>query len=449
MKNNNINLPVLVWDDLNENKREKSLQRCLNDQNNIESQVKEIINQVKVNGDSALIEYTQQFDKVNLPQLRLNIDELKSGQTQSQPELKRAITQAAERIRQYAKLCYPEIKIMQSEGITCERQSLPIQRVGLYVPGGQTPLISTLLMLVVTARVAGCEEIVVCTPPKKDGTVDATLLAAAQYCGVKTLYLVGGAQAIAAMAYGTDSIKKVDKIFGPGNRWVTAAKQLVAADVNGASIDMLAGPSELMVIADQSAQAKYIAADLLSQAEHGPDSQVICITNDERLIGSIQVAINQQLNELPRQSIIKKALQNSLLILVKNTGEAISIANRYAPEHLSIQVQSPREWVKKIKNAGTIFIGSYSAETFGDYVTGSNHVLPTQGTARWCSGLSIRDFIKTMTVQTVSEQGLRKYAETAMVLADKEGLQAHRNAVKIRLDQINLNCGVFNENINT
>ena len=317
-------------------------------------------------------------------------------------------------------------------GVTCWRRSLPIEKVGLYIPGGSAPLFSTVLMLAVPARIAGCREIILCTPPSKDGNINPAILFAANLCGVTKIYKVGGVQAIAAMTYGTASIPKVFKIYGPGNQYVTAAKQLVQQQ--GVSIDMPAGPSEVLVIADETAVPEFIAADLLSQAEHGPDSQVLLITTSETLAEKVTEAINDQLKSLPRNEIATKALQNSKTVVTNSLDEAIELSNLYAPEHLILSCENAEEVSGKITNAGSVFIGNYSPESAGDYASGTNHTLPTNGFATMYSGVSLDSFVKKISFQHLTKQGLQNISDTVKIMAVAEGLEAHKNAVAIRLN---------------
>ena len=326
-----------------------------------------------------------------------------------------------------------DIRVETSPGIVCETRKLPIERVGLYIPGGSAPLVSTVLMLGVPAQIANCPLRVLCSPPTKEGAINPYILVAAELCGINKVYKVGGAQAIAAMAYGTETIPKVDKIFGPGNSFVTLAKMLVAQDVMGAVCDLPAGPSEVMIIADRSANPEFIAADLLSQAEHGSDSQVMLICTDAEVADKTKQAVMDQINNLSRRSIAAAALKNSYLILVDTVKEAIAVANEYAPEHLIVQVAEARSYLTEIKCAGSVFLGNWSPESAGDYVSGTNHVLPTYGFAKSLSGLSVGDFMKIMTVQELTKEGLNSVAWTIKELTEMEGLDAHYNAVTLRL----------------
>ncbi|WP_419418818.1 histidinol dehydrogenase [Legionella sp. D16C41] len=398
----------------------------------IENQVSAIIAAVRKRGDEALLEFTSQFDKCNLNTLQISEDKI--NQAQIGQEALEAIQTAITNITTYHQSLVPEpLSITTSTGINIQRFYRPIQKVGLYIPGGNnTPLISSLLMQAIPAKIAGCPIRVLCTPANNQGEINPHLLVAARLCGIDTIYPLGGAQAIAAMAYGTKSIIKVDKIFGPGNSFVTEAKSQVALDAEGAAIDMPAGPSEVLITADNKANPNFVAADLLAQAEHGQDSQVLLLCEDKELATLVAQAVIEQSSSLKRQAIIKQSLTQSAIIVCKPE-EQVALINQYAPEHLIINRQDALDWVSQITSAGTIFIGPWAAETLGDYVTGSNHVLPTNGYARNHSGLSTLDFLKSMTVQDVNANGLKKIGQSAITLAQLEGLDAHANAVNIRL----------------
>ncbi|MCK5456403.1 MAG: histidinol dehydrogenase, partial [Melioribacteraceae bacterium] len=375
-------------------------------------------------------------DKVELEQLRVEESEIEESDKFASDDLKNAIEVAKQNIFKFhssQKLYVKKIEI--NEGITCWRKSIPIEKVGLYIPGGTSPLFSTLLMLGVPAKIAECKEISVCTPPQKDGKIAPQILYVAKSLGIENVFKVGGAHAIAAMAYGTETITKVDKIFGPGNQWVTAAKQLVNAD--GIAIDMPAGPSEVLVIADDSANPKFVAADLLSQAEHGPDSQVVLITNSENLVSAVTLEIDNFKKQLSRKNIIEKSLKNSVILLVKELDEAITISNNYAPEHLILAINNPEEIAEKVTNAGSVFLGNYSPESAGDYATGTNHTLPTNGFASAYSGVSLDSFLKKITFQKLTKDGLSKLGKTIQIMAEEEGLDAHKLAVTIRTENGN------------
>jgi histidinol dehydrogenase len=428
-------MKIYNWNQLSEAEQQKVLQRpSLSTDNSIKEKTQDIINQVILNSDAALKELTARYDRVNLNQLQTSLAEFEEANAQINEFNMAAIKFAYKQIN-----TFHAAQLMQSEvietypGIYCERQSRPIARVGLYVPGGTAPLISTLLMLAIPAQIAGCPLKILCTPANSNGKLDPNLLVAAKLCGIEHIFKVGGAQAIAAMAYGTKSIPKVDKIFGPGNSWVTQAKLLVSQDPNGASIDMPAGPSEVMVIADDCANPNYVAADLLSQAEHGKDSQVILICLSQEFALEVQRAIKLQEITLSRREIIDQALLNSRIIVAENIKQAIAINNLYAPEHLILQVMQPEKYIADVQNAGAVFLGPWSAETMGDYVTGSNHVLPTNGYARSYSGLSLSDFMKCISFQTVTLKAIQEIGGFAEKLAEMEGLAAHKQAISLRL----------------
>ena len=426
-------MKTLIWNQLSNLEKAKALARPQS-ANDISEKVAAITDAVRAEGDQALLNFTKEFDQVNLSTLQVSADEFVQAQKNIAPELLAAINFALKQIEAYHNAQMPKASSIETTpGIVCERQARPIDAVGLYIPGGSAPLISTVLMLGVPARLAGCATKVLCTPANKNGLVDPAILVAAQLCGIDQVFKVGGAQAIAAMAYGTASIPKVLKIFGPGNAWVTAAKVLVAQDPQGALIDMPAGPSELMVIADENANPEYIAADLLSQAEHGPDSQVLLVSTSSTQIDKVKAAVIAQTQGALRQSIIEQSLAHARFIEVASIDTALDIANSYAPEHLILQVTEPSGYIAKIKNAGAVFLGPWSAETMGDYITGSNHVLPTHGYARSISGLSLLDFMKFISFQTVSRKGLEVAGPYAEIIAAQEGLMAHKNAVSIRL----------------
>lgn len=402
----------------------------------IKTKVMELINQVQINGDKALISLTKQLDGVILEQLQIPPTLIHNAQI-NQLEY-RAINQAIATIKAYHQSLVPEqSSISTAPGVIINTQYRPIQRVGLYVPGGnKTPLVSSLLMQAIPALVAGCPIKVLCTPPGPTGEISPHLLVAARLCGIETIYPIGGAQAIAAMAYGTETVVKVDKIFGPGNSYVTEAKNNVASDPLGAAIDMPAGPSEVMILADTKANPSFIAADLLAQAEHGIDSQVLLICEDITTAQAVNQQVMQQLEQLSRQEIIKQSLANSTILIGANRQEQLEIINGYAPEHLIINRIDAESWIESITAVGTIFLGSWAAETLGDYVTGSNHVLPTNGFARNHNGLSTLDFLTRFSVQSVSQQGIKELGPVAVTLAQIEGLDAHARAVQIRLNAL-------------
>jgi histidinol dehydrogenase len=425
-------MKIIDWNRLRVDEKSGLLKRPSVDADKNIDQVKSIIDQVKSSGDAALLALTKKLDQVELTDLQVSEAEFeKAEQTISEQE-RNAILTAINRIENYQQHCYPKtITIDTDDGIQCQRIPKPLQRVGLYVPGGSAPLVSTVMMLAIPAKIAGCQTRVLCTPP----IINPILLVTAKLCGIDTIFKVGGAQAIAAMAYGTATIPKVDKLFGPGNNWVTSAKQVVSTDDLGASIDMPAGPSELLVIADRYANSQFIAADLLSQAEHGPDSQVIFLSNSETLAQSVMKDIKEQIQKLSRKDIIQQSLKHSQIILTKTIDQAIEISNQYSPEHLILQIHNPEKSIHMIQNAGAVFVGPWTAETMGDYITGANHVLPTNGYANRYSGLSVNDFMRYISVQKVMKNGLDKYGPLAMDISEIEGLSAHKNAVKIRLQE--------------
>jgi histidinol dehydrogenase len=392
-----------------------------------------ILKEVQTNGDAALRKYTKDLDGVDITELKLSSDEIDIAVKEISEELKKAIQKAAENITCFHKAQLTPVNIIETmPGINCWQRSVGIEKVGLYIPAGSAPLFSTLLMLGIPAKLASCKEIIVCTPAKSDGTVDAAIRYTASLLGIRSIYKIGGAQAIAAMAYGTETIPQVFKIFGPGNQYVTAAKQLV--QLNGVAIDMPAGPSEVCILADETADAAYVAADLLSQAEHGKDSQCILITNSSSLIETVKEQLVIQTKELKRSAIIEQSMLNAKAILVTGIDEGIAVANEYAPEHLIITTKDDDEVADKIVNAGSVFLGMYSPESAGDYASGTNHTLPTNGYAKAYSGVSVDSFSKKITYQRLTKQGLNNISATIITMAEAEGLDAHANAVKIRSD---------------
>lgn len=428
-------LTPIIWKKLSKDEHSKLLQRPIRkNMDGFANTVKEIVNRVQSQGDAACKEMTKQFDGVDLSVFEVQAEEFEAARQKVSKGIREAILRVINQLTAFHSLQLLEnIKVETSAGIFCESHSRAIQRVGLYVPAGNAPLVSTVLMLGVPARLANCSIRVMCSPPQQQGCIDPNILVAAELCGIQKIYKLGGAQAIAAMAYGTESIPKVDKIFGPGNSWVTQAKMLVSQDAAGAIYDLPAGPSEVMVIADSSANAEVIAADLLSQAEHGEDSQVVLVSTDIDVSNKVCNAIERQIKVLSRRTIIEKALGNSCSIIVDSVVDAINIANEYAPEHLIMQVEEPRRYLPEVQNAGSVFLGPWSPESAGDYVSGTNHVLPTYGFAKVLSGLSVRDFMKTISIQELTKDGLADIADTISVLATIEGLDAHKNAVDIRL----------------
>ena len=398
----------------------------------LEKPVRKIIQKVREKGDKALLKLTKKLDGVQLENIAVSPEEINKAATQISEELKAAIRQAKQNIETFHSAQKETIHIVETmPGVRCWRQPVGIEKIGLYIPGGSAPLFSTVLMLAVPAQIAGCKEVILCTPPAKNGMVHPAILFAAQLCGIENIYKIGGAQAIAAMAYGTETVPKVYKLFGPGNAYVTVAKQIVQRDA--VAIDMPAGPSEVLVIADETAVPSFVAADLLSQAEHGPDSQVILLTTSERMANEVQAAIGEQLNKLPRQTIASEALKNSRICIVRSIEEAFKISNQYAPEHLILACDGAESLLSTISNAGSVFIGNYSPESAGDYASGTNHTLPTNGYAAMYSGVSVDSFVKKITYQLLSKEGLQNIGSAVMEMAAAEGLEAHKNAVAIRL----------------
>jgi histidinol dehydrogenase len=431
-------LRVLDWSASDETERRASLQRpAQGARASLTETVQRIISQVRADGDSTLRALTRRFDGCELGSLAVSEAEFDAAEASVAPALKSAIERAIARLIAFHQAGAPTgYALDTAPGLRCERVVRPIERVGLYVPAGSAPLPSTAIMLGVPARIAGCPEVVLCTPPKPDGSVDATVLVAARLCGISRVLKLGGAQAVAAMAYGSESVPKCDKIFGPGNAFVTEAKLQVATDPEGAAIDMPAGPSEVLVIADAAASPEFVAADLLSQAEHGPDSQVLLLSDSRALLDAVAVELERQTAELPRREILAKALVHARLILTRDISEAIDISNRYAPEHLILQVDTPRQWLPRVSSAGSVFLGALAPEALGDYCSGTNHVLPTYGAARAYSGVSVASFVKLITVQEVSAEGLSTAGPDAAEMARAEGLIAHERAVTRRLATI-------------
>ena len=414
---------------------ETLLKRPALEKKDLRNTVQEIFLKVKDVGDVALREFSLKFDQVTIENLLVSEEEIENATNFVSEELKAAINQAKENIYKFhfAQKENP-IEIKTTEGVICWRESRAIEKVGLYIPGGTAPLFSTVLMLAVPAQIAGSQEVILCTPPQKDGSINPAILYTAQLCGITKIFKVGGAQAIAALTVGTESIPKVDKIFGPGNQYVTQAKQL-AMEYNVA-IDLPAGPSEVLVIADQKANPEFCAADLLSQAEHGTDSQVIFIATDEIIFNETLREIEIQLEELPRNEIAKSALENSRFILMNSIEEALEMSNDYAPEHLILSIENPRNYIAKITNVGSVFLGNYTPESAGDYASGTNHTLPTNGFAKNYSGVSLDSFVKKITIQEISKKGLQNIGKTIELMAAAEGLNAHKNAVSLRLKSL-------------
>lgn len=396
-----------------------------------------IIDAVRAGGDAALRAITERFDGTRLEQLQVGETEFSTaGQALSGAQLS-ALKRAIANVRRFheAQLSEP-LSIETSPGVICERHYRAIDAVGLYAPAGTAPLPSTVIMLAVPASIAGCPMRVLCTPPRRDGSADPAVLVAARLCGIERVFKIGGAQAVAAMAFGTESVPKTDKIFGPGNRWVTAAKLLVANDPDGAALDLPAGPSEVLVIADEQAHPAFVAADLLAQAEHSADAQAILVTTSSVLADAVLAELDRQTALLSREGTMLKALEHARLIVVDALDTAFAVSNQYAPEHLIVQVRGARDWLPRIRHAGSVFLGPWTPESMGDYCSGTNHVLPTYGFARAYSGLSLADFMKRMTVQELSGAGLQDLGPTAVTLAELEGLDAHANAVKVRMAQL-------------
>lgn len=407
------------------------LRRPAMEQLSLEKKVKKILDKVKAGGDKAVRKMTKEFDGVRIKNLLVSEKEIKEAMALVPDELKEAITIAKNNIADFHALQLQQEPVIETmPGVKCWRKAVAIEKVGLYIPGGTAPLFSTVLMLGIPAKLAGCKEIVFCTPPQKDGTINPVILFAAQLAGITKIFKAGGAQAIAAMAYGTETIPKVYKIFGPGNQYVTSAKQLIQSEI---AIDMPAGPSEVCVLADDTADASFIAADLLSQAEHGADSQVLLVTTSKLLVDNVQDQIDKQVEQLPRKKFAVQSLDNSKAIVVNNLDEAIELVNEYAAEHLIISCSNDEAIAEKIINAGSVFLGNYSPESVGDYASGTNHTLPTNGFARSYSGVSIDSFVKKITYQKLSEEGLINIGKTVEIMAKAEGLDAHANAVKVRL----------------
>lgn len=403
--------------------------------NALRDTVSQVLDRVRQEGDRAVIEYEALFDKVQLDTLSVTPDEMEEGIAQVSPELKSAIELAHANIEKFHTVQRFEGKRIETRpGVTCWQKSVAIEKVGLYIPGGTAPLFSTVLMLATPARIAGCREIVLCTPPNREGKIHPAILCAARVAGVSRIFKIGGVQAIGAMAYGTESVPKVYKIFGPGNQYVTAAKQQVS--LRDVAIDMPAGPSEVEVLADATANPAFVAADLLSQAEHGVDSQAILVTTDEHLISNVEEEVRRQLAALPRKEIASRSLENSKLILVKDMDEAMEMTNEYAPEHLIIETADYMAQAARVVNAGSVFLGSLSPESAGDYASGTNHTLPTNGYAKAYSGVSLDSFIRKITFQEITPEGIRAIGPAIETMAAAEQLDAHKNAVTVRLTSL-------------
>ncbi|AEA78244.1 TPA: histidinol dehydrogenase [Vibrio cholerae] len=425
---------TVVWQSLSEAQQESILERpAITEGANITAAVAQVIAKVRSEGDAALFELTEKFDRVKPASLRVSREEMDAAAARLSETMKQALEQAYNNISKFHKAQKVQpIKVETMPGVVCEQVTRPINKVGLYIPGGSAPLPSTVLMLGVPAQIAGCRKVVLCSPPP----IADEILYVAKLCNIDEVYNLGGGQAIAAMAYGTETVTKVDKIFGPGNAYVTEAKRQVSNDFRGAAIDMPAGPSEVLVIADETADANFIAADLLSQAEHGPDSQVVLVTPSPVLADQVTDAVQKQLKVLSRAGIAEKALASSLIIIAESLTQAVSISNYYGPEHLIVQTRNPRELVPLLDNAGSIFLGDWSPESVGDYASGTNHVLPTYGYTRTYSSLGLADFSKRMTVQELTADGLQLLAPTVVTMAEAEGLDAHKRAVTIRVEKL-------------
>lgn len=408
------------------------IERPVAENNSLNEKVSAVLMAVKANGDNAVQQYTAEFDGVVLNDCRVSDLEIQEANNQLEPGLKNAIESAANNIEKFhLTQVHQESPIETMPGINCWRKMVGIEKVGLYIPGGSAPLFSTILMLGIPAAIAGCKEVVLCSPPDKNGKLHPAIIYAANLVGIKKLFKIGGVQAIGAMAFGTETVPAVYKIFGPGNQFVTAAKQMV--QLFGIAIDMPAGPSEVCVLADESAIPSFVAADLLSQAEHGPDSQVLLVSTSEQLITEVNLSLKEQLDLLPRKDLATKALVNSRAVLMENLSTAVALVNEYAAEHLIIACNNANEIASEIVNAGSVFIGNFSPEAVGDYASGTNHTLPTNAYARMYSGVSVDSFVKKITFQQLTKEGLRAIAPTVETMAEAEGLRAHAEAVRVRL----------------
>jgi len=417
----------IEWEDI--------LKRPTASYQDIEPIVSDVFKNIKANGDKAITQFTEKFDGVSLSDFKVSTDEIEDVKQLVAPELQQAIIQAKDQITAFHRAqITPKVSVENMEGVHCWQEKRPIEKVGIYIPGGSAPLFSTILMLAIPAQIAGCKEIVLCTPPDKSGAIHPAILFAASLCGVTKLFKIGGIQAIAAMTFGTDQVPKVYKIFGPGNQYVTVAKQWATRyDV---AIDMPAGPSELLVMADQTAKASYIASDLLSQAEHGPDSQVIFVTTYEPLIEEVSQELLAQCAVLSRKEIASKALENSKMIFLETKEAAVSLINQYAPEHYILCVSEEAYYLDQLSAAGSVFIGNYSPESAGDYASGTNHTLPTNGYARQYSGVNLDAFLNSISFQKLTAKGLKALGKSIELMAAAEGLDAHKNAVSIRLNDL-------------
>ncbi len=430
-------MEIINWQTLSAEQQAAVLARPFQQQDTRRrQQVAAIIEKVRSDGDSAVQAFTRQFDGVNRVQMQVPAGEGQAALQALPLPVRQALEQASGRIRAFHEAQLPQpVQVTTATGVSCETLYRPIQRVGLYVPAGSAPLPSTVMMLAIPAALAKCPQRVLVTPPRADGSADPVVLATAALCGIDSVFVVGGAQAIAALAYGTESVPKVDKIFGPGNAWVTEAKQQVAADPQAAAIDMPAGPSEVLIVADGSVPARFTALDLLSQAEHGPDSQAILVADNDATLQAVKAELARQQRRLGRQSIVRQSLRHARLIRVADRATLQAVSNAYAPEHLIVQVENPRQFLTGITAAGSVFLGPWTPESLGDYCSGTNHVLPTYGHARSHSGLSVTDFMNRITVQQASSAGLQAIGPDAEILAQLEGLDGHRLAVTERLEQ--------------
>ncbi|MDN3682371.1 histidinol dehydrogenase [Vibrio tapetis subsp. quintayensis] len=429
-------MKTLVWQSLSKEQQNSVLERpAITEGANITSAVASVIANVQENGDKALLELTEKFDSVSLDSVQVSGQDIDAACERLSEKMKSALQQAYQNIAKFHNAQKPQpLRVETQPGVVCEQVTRSINKVGLYIPGGSAPLPSTVLMLGVPAQIAGCREVVLCSPPP----IADEILYVAKLCNIDKVFSVGGGQAIAAMAYGTETVTKVDKIFGPGNAYVTEAKRQVSNDFKGAAIDMPAGPSEVLVIADETADADFVAADLLSQAEHGPDSQVVLVTPSVVLADQVTDAVQKQLAQLSRKDIAAQALGSSLIVIAESLTQSIAISNFYGPEHLIVQTKNPRELLPLLDNAGSIFLGDWSPESAGDYASGTNHVLPTYGYTRTYSSLGLADFSKRMTVQELSKEGLKNLAPTVVTMAEAEGLDAHKRAVTIRVEKLAL-----------
>jgi histidinol dehydrogenase len=426
---------IITWNHASETERRQALARpARSDDADLRETVAAILSAVKLCGDDAVINYSRTFDNFAGSDFRVPVSRIAEASSRIDSRLRQAMECAIANLTAFHEAQLPcPIRVETTPGVACELHWRPLESVGFYVPGGTAPLFSSLLMQAIPARIAGCGNAILCTPPRNDGSIHPAILAAAHFCGVKNVYAVGGAQAIAAMAYGTATIPKVDKISGPGNSFVTLAKQMVARDAAGAAIDLPAGPSEVMIIANAGARPDWVAADLLAQSEHANDAQVLLVTESRALAHSVQAAIREQTTRLARRVIAETSLANGSIIIVPNKVTAIELANSYAPEHLILHMDDPQDWLSEIRHAGSVFVGEFSPESAGDYASGTNHVLPTGGFARAHGGLTVFSFLKSMSVQKLSADGLRRLGPAIVTMAEAEGLQAHANAVSIRL----------------